>query len=84
VRTRKEYAAGHIPGAVNIPYDELANRTDELGITTDDEVIVLCQKGPRAKFAEDLLIDAGYENVRDLTGHMRAWERAGYPTQKGQ
>lgn len=81
VRTREEFAAGHIPGAINIPHKELANRTDELGIATGDEVIVLCRSGRRAEFAEGLLIEAGYENVRELTGHMEAWERAGYPTQ---
>jgi len=81
VRTREEYAAGHIPGALNIPHNELADRTDELRLATTDEVIVLCRSGRRAAFAEDLLIEAGYENVRDLTGHMQGWQKMGYPTQ---
>jgi rhodanese-related sulfurtransferase len=81
VRTRDEYARGHIPGALNIPHNELANRTDELGIGKTDEVIVLCRSGRRAEYAEDLLIEAGFENVRGLTGHMEGWKKMGYPTQ---
>jgi len=80
VRTRREYAGGHIPGAVNIPYDELSGRLDELGADKTAEVVVHCQTGQRAVFAEDALARAGYTNVRDLEGHMRAWQGAGYPT----
>ncbi|MHC4507089.1 MAG: rhodanese-like domain-containing protein [Planctomycetota bacterium] len=79
VRTRREYAAGHIPGAVNIPYDELPGRLDELDGDKTVEVVVYCQTGQRAVFAEDALARAGYTKVRDLEGHMRAWRRARYP-----
>jgi len=80
VRTRREYARGHIPGAVNIPYDELRGRLDELDGDKTAEVVVYCQTGQLAVFAEDVLARAGYTNVRNLEGHMRAWRRARYPT----
>ena len=80
VRTRREYADGHITGAVNIPYDELPGRLDELNGDKTVEVVVYCQTGQRAVFAEDVLARAGYTQVRDLEGHMRAWRRAGHPT----
>ncbi len=80
VRTRREYAAGHIPGAVNIPHDELPGRLDELDGDKSLEVVVYCQTGQRAVIAEDVLARAGYTKVRNLEGHMRAWRRARYPT----
>ena len=79
VRSRREYAAGHIPGAVHIPYDELPGRLDEIDGDKTAEVVVYCQTGPRAVFAEDVLVRAGYTNVRNLEGDMRSWRRAGYP-----
>jgi hydroxyacylglutathione hydrolase len=79
VRSRREYAAGHIPGAVHIPYEELAGRLGELDGDKGAEVVVYCQTGPRALLAEDVLVRAGYTNVRNLEGHMRSWRRAGYP-----
>jgi rhodanese-related sulfurtransferase len=81
VRTREEYAAGHIPSAVNIPHGELSGRLPELGADKADEVVVLCRGGTRAAFAEDVLARAGYTNLRDLEGHMQAWQEGGYPTQ---
>ena len=81
VRTREEFASGHIPGAVNIPHDELPGRMDELGIPRSDEVVVNCRSGRRAAAAERALVAAGFTNVRDLEGHMQAWQRAGYPTE---
>jgi len=81
VRTREEYASGHIPGSVNIPHDELSGRMDELSISPSDEVVVSCRSGRRAAAAERVLADAGFTNVRDLEGHMQAWQRAGYPTE---
>ena len=80
VRTREEYAAGHVPGAVNIPYDELSSRLAEIDADKAAEVVVYCQSGRRADVAEGLLRRAGYTNLRDLEGHMQAWNRSGHPT----
>jgi rhodanese-related sulfurtransferase len=79
VRTPEEFAAGHIPGALNIPYDELPARLHELEGRQGDEVVVYCRTGRRAKIAEDALTEAGFVNVRDLEGHMVAWTAADYP-----
>ena len=77
VRTREEFAAGHIPGAVNIPHDALADRLDELQTAPADEIIVYCQSGRRAGIAERTLREQGYSNVRDLSGHWAGWAAAG-------
>jgi rhodanese-related sulfurtransferase len=79
VRSRREYAAGHVPGAVNIPYDELAGRLGELGIGKSDELVVYCLNGKRAGLAKQVLAQAGYTSVCGLDGQMRAWHGGGYP-----
>ena len=78
VRTPEEFAAGHLPGAINIPHTELAGRLDELDFARDSEIVVHCQSGRRASQAEAVLLEAGFEDVRDLDGHMAAWREGGY------
>jgi rhodanese-related sulfurtransferase len=82
VRSRGEYANGHIPGALNIPHDQLPDRLSEIDVAKTEEIVVHCQSGQRARIAEEALIKAGYSNVRDLDGHMNGWMNAGYPIEK--
>ncbi len=81
VRTPGEYAAGHIPGAVNVPHDELATRLGELPSDHSEEIVVHCQSGRRAQQAEAVLREHGYTHVRDLVGHWQAWSTAGLPVE---
>jgi phage shock protein E len=81
VRTPAEFEAGHVPGAVNIPHDALASRIDELADHRDDEIVVHCQSGRRAGIAEDVLEEAGFRRILDLTGHWKAWKEGGYPVE---
>jgi rhodanese-related sulfurtransferase len=82
VRTEKEYADGHIPGALNIPHDQLADRLSEIDAAKTEEIVVHCRSGHRAGIAEKVLIEAGYSNVRDLDGHMNGWRSGGYPIEE--
>jgi rhodanese-related sulfurtransferase len=82
VRSEKEYAEGHIPGALNIPHDQLSDRLSEIDAAKTDEIVVHCRRGHRAGIAEKVLIEAGYSDVRDLDGHMNAWESVGYPIEQ--
>ena len=66
---------------MNIPHTELAARLAELPQARDTELVVHCESGRRASTAEQVLRDAGYTRVRDLTGHMRAWREEGRPTE---
>lgn len=79
VRTPEEFAAGHVPGAINIPYTELEERYSELETEGSDELVVYCQSGRRAGIAEATLVELGFTNVRDLDGHIAAWKEAERP-----
>jgi phage shock protein E len=79
VRSKKEYAQGHIPGAINIPHDQLGDRLSEIDAAKSDEIVVYCRSGYRAGVAEKVLSEAGYSDVRDLDGHINAWQSGGYP-----
>lgn len=81
VRTPEEYASGHVPGARNLPIDELPSRLGELGASRDAEIVVYCERGPRAERAADALAAQGFTGVRRLTGSMSAWRSAGLPVE---
>ena len=78
VRSPDEFASGHIPGAVNVPINELSERLPALGLSPKDEIVVHCERGGRAEVAESMLRESGYTAVRDLNGHMAAWRAGGY------
>ncbi len=79
VRSPAEYAAGHIPGARNIPYRELPEHLDALADFRQQEVVVYCEVGIRAGVAESLLVQAGFEQVVSLEGDMQGWREADLP-----
>jgi len=79
VRSPKEFAAGHIPGAVNLPYDQVEERIDELGPSRDRQVVVYCERGPRAFRALGTLEDAGFADLRHLEGDMSGWRQKQLP-----
>jgi rhodanese-related sulfurtransferase len=76
VRSGEEFASGHVPGAVNVPYDQVAARIDELRAAR--EVVIYCERGPRASKAAAVLSGAGF-SVRHLAGDMSGWRAAGLP-----
>jgi phage shock protein E len=79
VRTADEYASGHIPGAINIPFDQVAQRIAE--IEAPRGVALYCMVGPRARKGESALLAAGYEKVFHLEGGLAAWQAAGLPVE---
>jgi rhodanese-related sulfurtransferase len=79
VRSPEEYAEGHIPGAINVPYDQIAANLDSLESYMTAEIVVYCRTGRRAGVAENALREAGFTQVADLKGHMVAWNEAGLP-----
>jgi rhodanese-related sulfurtransferase len=78
VRPEAEYAAGHIPGAVNVPHDQLASRLAEF--PENAEIIAYC-RGRYCVFAPDavrLLRGRGFP-AWPLEGGLPDWRRAGLP-----
>ena len=84
VRTPGEYASGHVPGAVNIPYDQVGSRLDELHASPETPIVVYCERGGRAGKAASVLLGAGYHDVLHLEGDMSGWREAGRPVEKPQ
>ncbi len=82
VRTAAEYAEGHVPGAINISHDELAERLAEIESARDVELVVYCRSGRRAGIAEALLTEQGFTNLEHLEGDMLGWAAAERPTGK--
>ena len=79
VRTPAEYATGHVPGAINIPFDQVAERIAE--VDAPHGVALYCMVGPRARKGESALLAAGYESVLHLEGGLAAWQEAGLPVE---
>jgi rhodanese-related sulfurtransferase len=61
VRTPEEFAAGHFPGAVNIPVDDLRTQLDR--VPSDQQIAVYCQVGQRGYLATRILRQRGFNAV---------------------
>ena len=79
VRTRREYEAGHVPGAIHIPFYTLLVRQDDIPGPRERPVVVYCEHGPRAGVARLALRLTGFTDVRYLDGHMSGWKERGLP-----
>jgi len=79
VRSPEEFASGHVPGARNVEYDEVAARLGDLGAARD--VVVYCERGPRAAKAAAVLAEAGF-TVQHLSGDMSGWREQGLPVER--
>lgn len=77
VRSRAEFAGGHVPGARHIPFWGISRRIGELSLPTDTELVVYCGHGPRAVIAARTLRRKGFTNIRYLEGHFAGWRGAG-------
>lgn len=80
VRSEAEFAAGHVPGAVNIPFNRLGSRIEQVPGHADEDVYVYCGHGPRAYMAAGALRQGGRTRLVYVRGHYAAWQRAGLPT----
>ena len=76
VRTRWEFAGGHVPGAVHIPFWTLLARLPEISAKREKPLVVYCELGPRAWMAGAALRLCGFRHVEYLDGHMANWRRS--------
>jgi rhodanese-related sulfurtransferase len=79
VRETHEFAAGHVPGAVNVPMSVLPLRYRDLPM--DQTLYLVCEVGARSGQATMALDQAGW-NVVNVLGGTNAWINAGYPLEK--
>lgn len=82
VRSEEEYNAGHISGAINISHTNIEKQLPALSRYKDQKVIVHCRSGRRAKIAETLLQENGFNHIYHLTGDYNAWVKAELPLVK--
>jgi rhodanese-related sulfurtransferase len=73
VRSPEEYVEGHVPGAINIPYDQLDSRLAEISSHKNKEIVLYCKSGRRTGIAVNTLQAAGFSKLRHLDGDMDGW-----------
>ncbi|HEX4284316.1 MAG TPA: rhodanese-like domain-containing protein [Terracidiphilus sp.] len=76
VRSATEFAVGHLPGAINIPLEQVELRTADLD--ADAPVVLVCQGGTRARWAHTLLANSS-KHLVVLDGGTDAWAKADNP-----
>lgn len=79
LRTPGAVAAGSLPGAVNLPYDDGFARAVE-GLDRDASYFLFDQSGTDAGEAADAMFDAGFKHVYVIEGGYDAWTQGGFPT----
>ena len=68
VRTQEEYDEGHIPGAIVIYHEEIAEKAEEVLTDKDQLILVYCRSGRRSKIAAEALVELGYTNIKEFGG----------------
>ena len=68
MRTQEEYDEGHIPGAIVISHEEIAEKAKEVLTDKDQLILVYCRSGRRSKIAAEALVELGYTNIKEFGG----------------
>ncbi|MBI5969841.1 MAG: rhodanese-like domain-containing protein [Deltaproteobacteria bacterium] len=79
VREPELFAAGHVPGALNIDYYDNA-KTRILKLSRKDRIVFICHGGPMGDELSEILTANGYAKVYNVKGGMRNWDG---PMEKG-
>ncbi len=85
VRSVEEFAEGHIPGAINISYEQIDSKLTKLDMLTNNKdlpLVVYCRSGRRAGIALDTLQKNGFTKIQHLEGDMNGWQSAKLPINK--
>jgi len=77
VREASEWAAGHLPGAVHVPYYRIPQQ--EVPLDPDRPLAVICASGTRSSVAASLLQARGWKHLFSVPGGVTAWQAAGFP-----
>ena len=68
VREQDEYDAGHIPGAILIPYTQIEEKAAEMLPDKSQLILVYCRSGRRSKIAAEAFAELGYTNIKEFGG----------------
>jgi len=79
VRSPEEWEGGHIPGATHHFIGRLIDEKPDLN--PDQPVVTYCATGYRASIAAGLLLQMGYQDVRNMPGSWKAWKSADLPVE---
>lgn len=82
VRTPQEFAAGHVPGAINLPYTHLPARISELRDAASKDIVVYCATAVRAERAALRFRENGFTRLLHLDGDMKQWQENQRPVEK--
>lgn len=83
MRSRELFCSGHVPGAEWIPASDLMEKV--CSIPKGEDVHLICHSGMRSAQTASVLADRfGFENLINIEGGTMAWEKAGYPIEKGE
>ena len=78
IRDAKDFSAGHIANAVNIPFATLTSRMSELDKYKDKPLILVCKSGQTVNMAGKTLREKGFNAVR-MSGGMMEWNNQNLP-----
>jgi rhodanese-related sulfurtransferase len=80
VRSEKEFAEGHLKGAINLPLPDLSGGSvTGLPVDHTKPIVAVCAKGQRSLYGMLLLKALGYEKVKSIYGGQNAWVEEGRP-----
>ena len=69
VRTAEEFAAGHLAGATNIPFEDIVTGVSKLELAKDSKILLYCRSGRRSGIAHESLVAAGYSGTLNGGGY---------------
>ena len=78
-RTAEEFAAGHVPGAINVAIADLTDFAQSYHNAAKALVVTMCGSSGRGEKAAAILASHGVENVHVMEGGLKAWKDAGLP-----
>ncbi len=83
VRSPEEFAAGHLPAAINLPYQQVATRISQIEADKTRDIHLYCGIGVRAQAAKFMLEAQGYTHVTNEGGYAELAQRLGQTTGPG-
>jgi rhodanese-related sulfurtransferase len=83
VRTRAEFAGGHLPGAVNVDFRAADFEARAAQLARSKSYLVYCRTGHRSGLALPILQRLGFTSLYHLEGGIAEWQREGLPVEPG-